>query len=72
MSELIKSDMLPEIEGVDQLDKAPEGSKAFTKTYYSDAADELIERVRSLPNRAVHCIVPRIGWPKFIYRRATR
>ena len=69
MSETVP-DILPEIDGIEQLDlPPPAGSKPFTKTYHRDAVDKLIETVTSLPDRSKHFIAPRDGWPKWIYRR---
>lgn len=60
---------LPEIDGLEQLDTAPPGSRPFQKRYYRDELESLVKDARALPVRELHVIAPRIGWPKRIYRK---
>jgi len=60
---------LEQIDGIEQLEKAPAGSQPFTRRYYIDNAEELIRDAKALPVREQHCIVPLKGWPKRIYRK---
>jgi hypothetical protein len=60
---------LEQIDGIEQLEKAPPGSQPFTRRYYLDNAEDLVRDAKALPVREQHCIVPRDGWPKRIFRK---
>jgi hypothetical protein len=61
---------LPEIDGIEQLETPPAGARPFTATYYRDEASALVEELKAIPAREKHCVAPRLGWPKRIYRKA--
>ena len=64
-----ETDILPPIDGIEQLDEAPTGANP-SKPYYRDQENELLTTVKNLRVRENHVIVPRAGWPKRIYRKA--
>lgn len=63
---------LPPIDGIEQLAEPIEGARPFTKIYYRGMAAKLVAEVEALPVRENHFIAPAKGWPKRIYRRATK
>ena len=65
----MSNDTLPEIDGIEQVDQPPAGSTPFATIYYRDKAQELTATALALPVRENHCIAPRVGWPKRIYRK---
>ena len=65
-----ESDVLPPIDGIEQLDEPPKGAQPFPINYYRDQREDLISTVTALPFWEMHVIVSRQGWAKRIYRKA--
>lgn len=63
---------LPEIDGIEQLEKPTKGSKPGLTVYYRDQAEALAKAAMALPVREKYFIAPKTGWPKRIFRRASK